>query len=240
MVSLRGVLAGQRPIDSLGVFIPSRRKCNDLDSYQPLIRSREISFSIGRPDTLGADIYHNRSFPLQTPNPEAARLDPERFEPPYCAIIECMVHLSRITRTICQKIYLTNPSIPDMIALTNLIESEIDDWITGLPEVIQSSLLNQSRQLSSLSAAKGAVWAKRQRLVLNIRYHNLKILLFGSLLMRSSATERANIPGCMENLRKCFESAKETITIIYETYAQHDFFQTWCVMSSCIVWRIRC
>ncbi|KAJ4304480.1 hypothetical protein N0V90_000006 [Kalmusia sp. IMI 367209] len=186
----------------------------------------EISFSIGRPDTLGADIYHNRRLPL-IKNDTVTEHDSEMLEPPHCAIIGCAVDLARITRTICQKIYLPNPSIIDMITLTNQIERELDDWVGSLPPAIRPDTQNQLQQKVSLRSAKDAQWAKRQRLVLSIRYHNLKILLFGSLLIRSSPTERTNIPGCLENTHKCLESAKQTISIIYQTYAHNDFFQTW-------------
>lgn len=57
---------------------------------------REMSFSIGRPDTLGADIYHNRRFPLVRLSTEADVADSansEMLEPPYCAIIGRMVNL---------------------------------------------------------------------------------------------------------------------------------------------------
>lgn len=58
-------------------------------------------------------------------------------------------------------------------------------------------------------------------------YHNLRILLFGSLLIRSSVSERASIPGCVQAVRKCLDSAKQTISIIYQTYEHNDFFRTW-------------
>ena len=149
------------------------------------------------------------------------------LEPSYCAIIGCAVDLARITRTICQEIYLSNPSIADMITLTNQIEKDLDAWVESLPATIRPDTQNQNQQKLSLRSAKDAQWAKRQRLVLSIRYNNLRILLFGSLLLRSSPAERATIPGCMENTHKCLESAKQTISIIYQTYAHSDFFQTW-------------
>ncbi|OAG12437.1 uncharacterized protein CC84DRAFT_123194 [Paraphaeosphaeria sporulosa] len=187
----------------------------------------EISFSLGRPDTLGADIYHNRRLPLVRTDTETERTDSEMSEPPHCAIINYAVDLARITRTICQKIYLPNPSIADMIILTNQIERELEMWVESLPSAIRPDTQIQFHQKPSLRSARDAQWAKRQRLVLNIRYNNLRILLFGSLLLRSSQSERATIPGCMENTHKCLDSAKQTISIIYQTYAHNDFFQTW-------------
>jgi hypothetical protein len=152
---------------------------------------------------------------------------PEMLEPPHCAIIGFMVDLSRITRNICHRIYLSNPSIPDMIGLANEIEIELDSWLTRLPVTVRPSVHNQVQQKSSLRSIKDGVWAKRQKLVLSIRYYNLKILLFSSLLMKSTSAERESIPGCLDNTRKCLESARQTITIIYQTYAHNDFFQTW-------------
>lgn len=188
---------------------------------------REISFSLGRPDTLGADIYHNRSLPLVGLDTETGHRNPEMTEQPHCAIINYAVDLARITRTICQKIYLSNPSITDMITLTNQIERELEVWIESLPSAIRPDTQNQLIQKPSLRSARDAQWAKRQRLVLNIRYNNLRILLFGALLTRSSRSERETIPGCMENTQNCLDSAKRTINIIYQTYAHNDFFQTW-------------
>lgn len=57
-------------------------------------------------------------------------------------------------------------------------------------------------------------------------YHNIRILLFGSFLLR--ATNRGTMtPAAQQYVQKCLDSAKETIDIIYDTYRHHDFFRTW-------------
>ncbi|EUC40259.1 hypothetical protein COCMIDRAFT_41389 [Bipolaris oryzae ATCC 44560] len=187
----------------------------------------EISFSVGRPDTLGADIHHNRKYPVIGTSTTVDTIVSEMIEPPHCAIIGYMVDLSRITRNICHKMYLSNLSIPDMLSRANEIEKELDGWLIGLPPTLRPSVHNQTQQRSCLGSIKDAMWAKRQKLVLGIRYHNLKILLFSCVLMKSSLDERESVPGCLENTRKCLESARQTITIIYQTYEHNDFFQTW-------------
>jgi hypothetical protein len=58
-------------------------------------------------------------------------------------------------------------------------------------------------------------------------YLNLKILLFGSVLLTSTPAERASIPQSVEVIQKCLESAKQTIQVIYQMYQHHDFFHTW-------------
>ncbi|KZN84297.1 putative transcriptional regulatory protein [Penicillium chrysogenum] len=59
------------------------------------------------------------------------------------------------------------------------------------------------------------------------RYHNLRILLFGSFLLRSTPRDRASTPGSQEGVQKCLDSAKQTIDLIYQTYQHSDFFRTW-------------
>ncbi len=58
-------------------------------------------------------------------------------------------------------------------------------------------------------------------------YFNLRILLFGSVLLTSTPAERASIPQSVEAIQKCLEAAKQTIQVIYQVYQHHDFFHTW-------------
>ncbi|AEO63828.1 uncharacterized protein THITE_2010769, partial [Thermothielavioides terrestris NRRL 8126] len=173
---------------------------------------REISFAMGRPDTLGADPYHNRRFPL--------------LDPTYCAIIKPMVDFARITRKVCLGIYLQDSTTARTVALANQIERELDEWVDGLPGRIRPRTKPASEP-ETLRSSKEPRWVKRQKLVLLIRYHNLRILLFGSLLLTSTSAERAAIPQSVEAVQKCLESAKQTIQVIYDVYQHHAFFHTW-------------
>ncbi|KAL2696214.1 hypothetical protein AAEP93_002628 [Penicillium crustosum] len=186
----------------------------------------EISFAMGRPDTLGADTYHNRRFPI-TDSREAVDNSGtcEMLEHPSCSIIKCMVDFSRITKDICQNIYLSGVTVLRTVHLAYQIESNLEQWIETLPEEIRPTEL--SGGLPSLSKARDQQWMKRQRLVLSLRYHNLRILLFGSFLLRSTPQDRASIPGSQEGVQKCLDSAKQTIDLIYQTYQHSDFFRTW-------------
>lgn len=58
-------------------------------------------------------------------------------------------------------------------------------------------------------------------------YLNLRILLFGSILLTSTPSERASIPQSAEAIQKCLDAAKQTIQVIYQVYQHHDFFHTW-------------
>lgn len=201
---------------------------------------------MGRPDTLGADLYHNRRFPRIGNGQNETETDSEMTEHPCCAIIEHMVHFSKITRNICLSIYLPETTIPMMVAMAGQIERDLEAWTQKLPEAIRP--MGSSTQVPSLRGVRDVQWVKRQRLVLNLRScttmryrkyyandvlgcHNLRILLFGSFLLRSTAQERATMSDTKTGIQKCLESAKETIETIYQTYQHSDYFRTWYVSS---------
>ena len=91
---------------------------------------------MGRPDTLGADLYHNRSFPL-IGNDNSGSMPDDHYDPPQCAIIKSMVDLSRITRSICLDIYLPETITPRTVALAYRLEQDLDKWVEGLPDAIR-------------------------------------------------------------------------------------------------------
>ncbi|KAH7159517.1 fungal-specific transcription factor domain-containing protein [Dactylonectria estremocensis] len=186
----------------------------------------EMSFAMGRPDTLGSDLYHNRRLPVTYESIESGTVpyQPELLEPPHCAIIRYMVDFSRITRALCLGIYLSDLSLPELLARANQLEQDLNRWVDSVPEAIRPSRIFSRK--TSLKSVKDAQYAKRQRLVMTIRYHNLRILMFGSLLINSSPGDRASVP-CSEGIQKCLDSAKQTIDIIYHVYQHHDFFRTW-------------
>ncbi|KAK4119489.1 hypothetical protein N657DRAFT_581552 [Parathielavia appendiculata] len=189
----------------------------------------EISFAMGRPDTLGADSYHNRRFPRVRDSEIANTPDTESLDlgdPPYCGIIEPMVEFARITKRVCLAIYLQDNTTPRTIAVANQIERELDEWVERVPPSFRPQIKDPT-QPETLKSAKEPKWAKRQRLVLLIRYFNLKILLFGSILLTSTAAERASLPSSTVSIQKCLEAAKQTIQVIYQVYQHHDFFHTW-------------
>ncbi|KAI8312969.1 putative transcriptional regulatory protein [Colletotrichum sp. SAR11_59] len=171
-----------------------------------------------------ADLYHNRQFPIigETENEYSSSSD--LVDPPSCAIIKSMVDYSKVIRSICLGIYLPETTVPRTVTLAHQIDQDLQKWVESLPGPIRPTETVQPR---SLKSAKEAQWMKRQRLVLTMRYLNLKILLFGSILLTSTSAERASIPGSHEGIQTCLESAKQTIEIIYQTYQHHDFFRTW-------------
>jgi hypothetical protein len=111
-----------------------------------------MSFSLGRPDTLGMDEYHNRVLP-------------ERDDSEY-SIITWMVDFAQIIRRVSVKVYHSKAPLQDKLQLSLKIEKQLDTWLVGLPQKIRPDVLAERESFNSLKDPK---WARRQRLVLCIR-----------------------------------------------------------------------
>ncbi|KAK2739894.1 hypothetical protein FQN55_009067 [Onygenales sp. PD_40] len=157
----------------------------------------EMSFSLGRPDTLGMDEYHNRRIP-----------EPDDSE---YAIIPCMVTFAHIIRKVSIGIYHSNSPVEDTISLALEIEEELDLWLRNLPDNIRPSPLRPPH----MGALKEPKWCRRQRLVLEIRYHNVKMLLFRPYLSYYIQNQKLAPDIVKTVVDKCLSSARRTIEIIF-------------------------
>lgn len=113
---------------------------------------REMSLSVGRPDTLGMDKYHNRAIP-------------ERDDSEY-AIIPWMVDFAQIIRRVSVQIYHSRITFHEKLQRALQIETEMDSWLEELPDRIKPDIWGRKTSGSALCDPK---WARRQRLVLGIR-----------------------------------------------------------------------
>ncbi|RAL02066.1 RmlC-like cupin [Aspergillus ibericus CBS 121593] len=169
----------------------------------------EMSFSVGRPDTLGMDEYHNRALP-------------ERDESEY-AIIPWMVDFAYIIRKVSVQIYHSRITLQEKLHLALQIETELDRWMARLPDRIKPDVL----QRSTTGALRDPKWARRQRLVLGIRYYNVKMLLFRPFLSHFTRKLRHTPMELEETIVKCLDAAMKTIQVIYDIYRIHTFFRCW-------------
>ncbi|KAH8901360.1 hypothetical protein GQ53DRAFT_850945 [Thozetella sp. PMI_491] len=170
----------------------------------------EMSFALGRPDTLGMDQYHNRTLP---------KLDNSASD-----IIPCMVQFSHVIRRVSVGIYHSTASIKEKLSAALLVDKDIDAWFLGLPPHLRPDE-GKDQPFTPLKTPK---WCQRQRLVLEIRYQNVKMLLFRpflSFLMRDSV--ESDDPILIEAADKCIQSAQRTIEVMYDVFKVHTYFRTW-------------
>ncbi|OQE37122.1 hypothetical protein PENCOP_c010G06173 [Penicillium coprophilum] len=170
----------------------------------------EMSFSVGRPDTLGMDEYHNCSIPLR---------DDSEF-----AIIPWMIDFAQIIRQVSVQIYHSRISLQDKLQLALQIEMEMDRWLARLPEMIKPDIAGHVMSRSTLRDPK---WARRQRLVLGIRYYTVKMLLFRPFLSHFTRKLRHAPNELDRNFNKCLDSAMKTLQLVHDIYRVHTFFSCW-------------
>ncbi|KAL5333365.1 fungal-specific transcription factor domain-containing protein [Aspergillus crustosus] len=186
----------------------------------------EMSFSLGRPDTLGLDDYHNR--PL-----------PPRDNSLY-AVIPWMVDFARITRKVSVQIYHRRLTLPEKLSVALAIEEELDTWMAQLPDRLRPDFITGVDEDvdKARNDLKDPKWARRQRLVLGIRYYNVKMLLFRPFLRHSGSSldhrsgqasdaESFLAKQISETVTKCLDAAERTIAVIHDIYRVHTFFRCW-------------
>ncbi|OJJ48751.1 hypothetical protein ASPZODRAFT_130868 [Penicilliopsis zonata CBS 506.65] len=170
----------------------------------------EMSFSVGRPDTLGMDEYHNRALPAR---------DNSEY-----AIIPWMVDFAQIIRRVSVQVYHSRIALHEKLQLALQIEEEMDQWLVRLPDRLKPDILHLRLSRDALRDPK---WARRQRLVLGIRYYNVKMLLFRPFLSYFSRKLRHTPVELEETISKCLDAAMKTIEVIYDIYRIHTFFRCW-------------
>ncbi|KAJ5132624.1 hypothetical protein N7448_006782 [Penicillium atrosanguineum] len=170
----------------------------------------EMGFSVGRPDTLGMDEYHNRAIP-------------ERDDTEY-AIIPWMIDFAQIIRRVSIHIYHSRITLQEKLQLALQIEMEMDRWLARLPEKIKPDI---GAYRLSRSALRDPKWARRQRLVLAIRFYNVKMLLFRPFLSHFTRKLRHPPNELEETISKCLDAAMKTIEVVHDIYRVHTFFRCW-------------
>ncbi|KAK7522312.1 Zn(II)2Cys6 transcription factor [Phyllosticta citriasiana] len=169
----------------------------------------ELSFSLGRPDSLGMEDYHNRP----PPSIDGSEID----------IIPGMIGLSRIMRAISVKVYLHRLSLGQRLQSAMNIEIEMDAWVARLPDAIRPQFTSDVDRHCRLGDPP---WAFYQRLVLQIRYYNVKMLLLRPFIVYATKHSERE-PSLLDAENKCTDAAAKTIELLHETYRVHFFFHTW-------------
>jgi hypothetical protein len=114
---------------------------------------REISFNLGRADTLGMDEYHNRKIPVTTAS---------EF-----TIIPCMITFSQIIRKVSIQIYSSRLPWQEKLQNASQIQEVLDAWIESLgPEIKPDTTIEGSLSHLALREPK---WCRRQRLTIRLR-----------------------------------------------------------------------
>jgi hypothetical protein len=114
----------------------------------------ELSFVLGRPDTLGVDSYHNRPLP---PIDNSGN-----------SIVPVTYQLSYIIRKISPEIYFSRTRPDEKLYRATQIEVELEKWFTNLPEIIRPPLGSSADVLQRVNNIRRSFWPSIQMLILKI------------------------------------------------------------------------
>jgi hypothetical protein len=134
-----------------------------------------MAFSLGRPDTLGLDEYHN------CPRPN---VDDSAY-----AIIPCMITFSQIIREVSIRIYSSNIPWQEKLLHAGRIQAELDSWVESLPPTIKPDITIEGR-LSHLTLREPK-WCRRQRLITRLRKWGTPALQNKSVLTNYDSLKQA-------------------------------------------------
>ena len=170
----------------------------------------ETSFALGRPDSLGTDDYHNRNVPA---------LDGSETD-----IIAVMIPFARIVRRVSIFIYRSGSSVRDQTSKAFQLQVELDEWLAGLPEKLRP---RQKDTVNSMELMKDPEWARRQRVVLELRHWNVNMILFRPFLICAIRNTRQGTPALDSAVSRCVQAARRSIELMHETFCKHTYFRTW-------------
>jgi hypothetical protein len=120
----------------------------------------ELSFTLGRPNVLGLDRYHNRPLPP--------------IDPSENAIIPAIHQLSSIVRRVSTEIYLSRARPNEKLQQATDLESELEQWLSSIPEGIRPLSESTECTLSDNAAyriepIRGPHYQQLQKFILRIR-----------------------------------------------------------------------
>lgn len=112
----------------------------------------ELSFALGRPDTLGLDFYHNRPVP---------KLNNSETD-----IIRATLDLSFVIRDVAAGVHQKAIKLAERLDQASKLAQNLNNWLAQLPEKIRPT---PGTDVFSSGSIHDQPWTKLQLFVLNIR-----------------------------------------------------------------------
>ncbi|KAH0284632.1 hypothetical protein KCU62_g8157, partial [Aureobasidium sp. EXF-3399] len=209
---------------ALAIGLPSESMSNSIEACKAARRtwwciySHEIDMccSAGRFDSLGKPRKY--SIPL----PQIKSLSPNSgsntayLEGSNIFMINVMVDFAVILRRISKDIYHCHKEVSASQKSTAafFIDTLLDQWKLGLPAWHNFDVVD----------FREPEWAAKQKLVLQLRYLNARVILHRPFLSEpatSTVLER------QKHIDLCLEAARKTIQVLYDAYANKHYFRTW-------------
>ncbi|KAI5204549.1 hypothetical protein E4T39_03579 [Aureobasidium subglaciale] len=132
------------------------------------------------------------------------------------SMINVMVDFAVVLRRISKEIYhcQRDTTITEKSSSALHLDTLLDEWKRSLP----------SWHNFDTVSFREPEWAAKQKLVLQLRYLNARVILHRPFL---SDTAAHNLLERHKHIDLCLNAARKTIQVLYESYANKHYFRTW-------------
>jgi hypothetical protein len=175
----------------------------------------DMSCSSGRRDSLRKPQNYQTPLPLIRDHSTGVS-DAIKSEDRKIAMINEMVHFAAILRRISKELYHDPKGLT--LLQKSVVARELDhllgDWKDKLPEWLDFNK----------PSFREHEWAGKQKLVLQLRYLNARILAHRLFLIPRKHDSQIDMSG---HVNQCLDAARETIQVLHVAYAHRHYFRTW-------------
>jgi hypothetical protein len=175
----------------------------------------DMSCSAGRRDSLGKPRNYQIDLPHITDQKDNTL--PERnFEKRSVMMINEMVHFAAILRRISKGLYYDSKGLTllQKSIVAKGLDTQLHDWKSRLPSYLDFNTVS----------FREPEWAAKQKLVLQLRYLNARILVHRPFLGEPIRSAEEDM---LTHADICLDAARETIRVMYDAYTNRHYFRSW-------------
>jgi hypothetical protein len=153
---------------------------------------------------------------IYEPSSQESNSETTYFEGSNISMINVMVDFAMILRRISKDIYHCGKDVSASQKSTAafLIDALLDQWKLSLPSWHNFDVID----------FREPEWAAKQKLVLQLRYLNARVILHRPFLSEPGTFA---VPERQKHIKLCLDAARKTIQVLYDSYANKHYFRTW-------------
>ncbi|KAF5657699.1 hypothetical protein FHETE_10304 [Fusarium heterosporum] len=175
----------------------------------------DMSCSAGRRDSLGKPRNYQIDYP-HTNDQNGPALNEADSESGRVTMINEMVHFTAILRRISKGLYYDSKGLTllQKSTVAKGLDAQLEDWKARLPSHVAFNLVS----------FREPEWAAKQKLVLQLRYLNARILIHRPFL--GGAVRRVD-EDMSTHAEACLGAARDTVRVMYDAYTNRHYFRSW-------------
>ncbi|KAI5208356.1 hypothetical protein E4T38_02928 [Aureobasidium subglaciale] len=191
---------------ALAIGLPSQSMSNSPDACKAARRT----WCLGKP----------RKYPIPLPRIKSLDIDASTDAPDLegrsISMINVMVDFAVVLRRISKEIYhcQRDTTISEKSSSALHLDTLLDEWKRNLPPWHNFDAVS----------FREPEWAAKQKLVLQLRYLNARVILHRPFMSDTAAHE---LPTRDKHIGLCLDAARNTIQVLYDSYANKHYFRTW-------------